>query len=70
MSEKSYPDPQSLSDDDLKGRIRWAMFPSDTPATIDEKRFNVGCIKEYIERELTDYVIDDFIEFLGMNGKL
>jgi hypothetical protein len=60
-------DPKTLDDDELKRRLRWAIMPTDRPATQDEKRFNVAALNEYIERKLTDYVIDDFIEFLGMS---
>lgn len=47
-------DPKNLDDDELKRRLRWAIMPTDQPATQDEKRFNVAALNEYIERKLTD----------------
>lgn len=62
------PDPKTLTDEQLKEKLRAVINPLTefVPATQEEKAFNYACLQEYLGRELTDYVIDDFIEYMGM----
>jgi hypothetical protein len=63
-------DPKTLTDEQLKDKLRAVINPmvEFVPATPEEKGFNYACLQEYITRGLTDYVIDDFIEYMGMMG--
>lgn len=61
-------DPKLLTDDELKGSILWAMMPILPSSSDEQKRFNRACLDEYIHRDLRDFAIDDFIEFIGLNA--
>jgi len=65
-----HPDPKTLTDEQLINSLLSKINPlfEGPPATKEEKAFNIACVNEYIERKLSNPVIDDFIEFIGMMG--
>lgn len=63
---QEYTDPKTLSDDELKSRLNFAILTWAGMRTPEQTRFNRAAMSEYIRRKLSDYVIDEFLEFLGM----
>lgn len=61
------PDPKTLTDAEVIKHLTFAILTWAGFKTDDDRRFNKALMTEYLDRKLTDYVIDEFLEFIGMS---